>query len=111
MADYLQVITTTETREDARTIARETVRARAAACAQIVGPVTSTFWWKGRVEEGEEFLCIMKTTSEAYDLLEQTIRSLHSYEVPEIIAVPVEAGGRDYLNWLSDEVDPLSTGR
>ena len=108
MADYLQVITTTETREDARTIARETVRARAAACAQIAGPVTSTFWWKGRVEEGEEFLCIMKTTSRAYDFLEKTIRSLHRYEVPEIIALPLEAGGRDYLQWLEKEVQASS---
>jgi periplasmic divalent cation tolerance protein len=106
MADYLQVITTTETREDARTIARETVRARAAACAQIVGPITSTFWWKGRVEEGEEFLCIMKTPSNAYDLLEKTIRAHHSYEVPEIVALPIEAGGRDYLHWLDEEVNP-----
>jgi periplasmic divalent cation tolerance protein len=106
MADYLQVVTTTETREDARTIARETVRAGAAACAQIAGPITSTFRWKGRVEEAEEFLCIMKTTLEAYDFLEQTIRSHHGYEVPEIIALPIEAGGGDYLGWLRDEVHP-----
>lgn len=110
MADYLQVVTTTETREDARTIAREAVRAGAAACAQIAGPITSTFRWKDRVEEAEEFLCIMKTTSKAYDLLEKTIRNVHRYEVPEIIALAIERGGRDYLDWLNEEVSSPSPG-
>ena len=110
MADYLQVVTTTETREDARTIARETVRAGAAACAQIVGPVTSTFRWKGRVEEEEEFYCVMKTTSKSYDFLEKTIRAAHTYEVPEIIALPIETGGGDYLAWLRDEVKTPEAG-
>lgn len=104
MAKYLQVVTTTESREDALVIAREVVRARAAACGQVLGPVTSTFWWKDRVEETEEHLCVMKTTEQAYERLEEVIRRFHAYEVPEIIALPIRAGGADYLAWLEEEV-------
>ncbi|MFO7783418.1 MAG: divalent-cation tolerance protein CutA [Desulfatiglandales bacterium] len=104
MAEYLQVVTTTETREHALTVARETVRARAAACAQVIGPITSVFHWKGRIEEAGEYLCVMKTLSETYESLEKTIREFHAYEVPEIIALPIEKGGPDYLAWLKDEV-------
>ena len=108
MSEFLQVITTTGSREDALAIARETVRARAAACAQVSGPVTSTFRWKGRVEEEEEHVCTMKTTSKAYKKLEAIIRSIHPYEVPEIIALPIETGGSDYLAWMRGETAPCA---
>ncbi len=110
MAEYLQVITTTETRDDALTIAREVVRGRAAACAQVAGPVTSTFWWKDQVEEAQEFLCVMKTHKSAYQALEALIRENHPYEVPEIIGFPIETGEADYLAWISEEVKPAPTG-
>ena len=86
-------------------IAREAVRTRAAACAQVSGPVTSTFRWKGRVEEAQEHQCAMKTTKEAYKKLEAVIRGHHPYEVPEIVALPMEEGGRDYLAWVKEEVE------
>jgi periplasmic divalent cation tolerance protein len=105
MTEYLQVVTTTETREHALEIARETVRARAAACAQVIGPMTSVFRWEGRVEEAEEYLCVMKTSSASYEKLEKAIRGSHTYEVPEIIALPIEKGGAGYLSWLGAEVE------
>lgn len=104
MSEYLQVVTTTETREHALIIARETVRARAAACAQVLGPITSVFHWKDGIDEAREYLCVMKTSSEAYERLEKTIRKFHTYEVPEIICLPIPKGGPDYLAWLKDEV-------
>ena len=111
MTEYLQVVTTTETREDALAIAREAVRKRAAACAQVLGPIplpTKIERRKERLEEAEEHLCVMKTTSSAYGTLEKTIRGIHPYEVPEIIALPIETGGADYLAWLMEEVRPPS---
>lgn len=104
MAEYLQVVTTTETRDDALTIAREVVRGRAAACAQIIGPIKSLYWWKDELEEAEEFLCIMKTRKNAYQELEALIKEKHPYEVPEITAFPIETGSSDYLAWIKEEV-------
>ncbi len=105
MTDVIQVITTTATREEAMAIAREAVRTRAAACAQVSGPVTSTYWWEGQVEEAEEYRVVLKTSRAAYERLEDVIHSLHSYEVPEIVALPMEEGGRDYLAWVKEEVE------
>lgn len=106
MPEYLQVTTTTETRDQARAIAREAVRSRVAACAQVLGPVTSTFRWQDAVEEAEEYVCVMKTRADAFEALEKTIRGLHPYDVPEILALPIRAGGADYLAWIEQEVTP-----
>ncbi len=104
MGKYVQVVTTAGTREDADQIARAVVERRLAACAQVIGPITSTYWWEGEVETAEEWLCLIKSTEEAYPALEEAIRAVHSYEVPEILAVPVIAGNKAYLAWLEDEI-------
>jgi len=106
MPDYVQVITTTELREDADRIAQALVGERLAACVQVLGPITSTYRWKGQIETAEEWQCWIKTRRELYDQLEQAIRRLHPYEVPEILAVPVLAGSPPYLAWLDGEVGP-----
>ncbi len=102
MPTYLQVLTAIDTREHAQQLARTVVEARLAACAQIIGPITSTYWWQGRIETAEEFLCLMKTRRDRYRQLEQAIRQAHPYQVPEILAVPVSAGLGDYLIWLDE---------
>ena len=104
MTEYIQLSTTTEKKEDANRIAREVVEKRLAACAQVIGPISSTYWWEGKIEETEEWLCIMKSRKDLYDRLEKAIRDIHPYEVPEIVAVPLAGGSRDYLAWLSNEV-------
>ncbi len=104
MTSVLQVFTTTETEADARKIAEVLVNEQLAACVQIVGPIMSTYRWQGKIETAGEWLCIIKTTQEAYDDLESAIRGMHSYEVPEILAVPVVAGSRDYIDWLRGSV-------
>lgn len=109
----LQVQTTTETEADARRLGGTLVRERLAACAQIVGPIHSTYWWKGELTEAREWLCLLKTTAEAYPALEARLRELHPYEEPEIVAVPLEAGSAGYLEWVRDsvaEVDPPANG-
>jgi periplasmic divalent cation tolerance protein len=105
MSDYIQVVTTAGTRDDAQRIARALVEERLAACVQVAGPVTSTYRWKGQIETSEEWQCWAKTRQSLYERVEQTIRRLHPYEVPEILALPVLAGSVAYLSWLDGELE------
>lgn len=65
--------------------------------------MTSRYWWQGKVEIAEEWWCVIKTTRDKYDRVEETIRRLHPYDVPDILATPVESGNPDYLKWVTDE--------
>lgn len=103
MADYIEVHVTAGDRDEAARISRVAVERRLAACAQTVGPITSTYWWEGKVEESEEWLVLFKTTADLFDKLAASVRETHSYDVPEIIAVPVRAGISDYLSWITKE--------
>ena len=104
MTAYIQVFTTTDKKEDADKIAKEVVEKRLAACAQVIGPITSTYWWKDNIERAEEWLCLMKSRNDLYEELEKAIIGVHSYEVPEILAVPIVAGIQGYLEWLDKEL-------
>ncbi len=104
MSDYLQVFCTAGCRSEAEKIAEALVEQRLAACAQIAGPITSIFRWEGEVEHAEEWLLLMKTTVEAYPAMERVILEMHSYDTPEITAVPIERGSAGYLQWLDDSV-------
>jgi len=104
MGEYVQVITTIEKREDAEKIANALVEKRLAACVQILGPIVSTYWWKGNIERADEWLCIIKSKKDLYDVLEKSIKEIHPYETPEIFALSVVAGSKDYLKWLRREV-------
>lgn len=104
MDEFIQVWTTTAEREDAQRIAQTVVAQRLAGCAQIVGPITSTYWWQGRVETAEEWVCLMKSRMDRYDDLERTILSVHPYDEPEILAVPVVNGSAGYLAWLDQSL-------
>ncbi|MBU0729332.1 MAG: divalent-cation tolerance protein CutA [Proteobacteria bacterium] len=104
MTRYIQVITTVETRADAEKIADEILGLRLAACVQIVGPVTSKYWWQGKLEQAEEYQCVIKSRQDIYPALESAIKAVHPYDVPEILAVPVLSGNVDYLAWLDAEL-------
>ncbi|MBI2909145.1 MAG: divalent-cation tolerance protein CutA [Chloroflexi bacterium] len=106
MSDFLQISTTTEKKEDAERIARVLVERRLAACVQIIGPIDTTYWWKGKVERNPEWLCLIKTRGDLYAEVERTIKEMHPYEVPEIVAVPIVEGLREYLEWVSKETGP-----
>ncbi|MGA2781607.1 MAG: divalent-cation tolerance protein CutA [Smithella sp.] len=102
MKSYIQVTTTTETKEQAQKIAQYLVEQKIAACVQITGPITSIYRWKGKVENTQEWLCLIKTQDDLYNKVEAAIKSQHSYETPEIIALPIVKGSKEYLNWLDD---------
>ncbi len=106
MAEYIQVFTTVENRKDAEKIAGVLVEKRLAGCVQIVGPVASAYRWKGKIETAEEWLCIIKSQRTLYADLEKAIKEVHPYETPEIIAMQIVAGSRDYLDWLGTELKP-----
>ncbi|MFD8215029.1 divalent-cation tolerance protein CutA [Streptomyces sp. NPDC059697] len=102
-AAWLTVLTTTDAPEKAEALARGAVEARAAACAQITGPVTSVYRWKGAVEKASEWQVLFKTTGARYDALEAYLLAAHDYDTPEIIATPVVRGSADYLRWVEEE--------
>jgi periplasmic divalent cation tolerance protein len=104
MADYIQVITTTTSKAEAEAIARALVGQRLAACVQVLGPIASTYWWQGKIETSQEWQCWIKSRRDLYEQIERAIRQVHSYEVPEILAIPVVAGSDSFLAWLDDEL-------
>lgn len=87
--------------EQAVTIASTVVEERLAACVNIIGPVRSIYRWRDAVEDEREYLLMIKTRARRFAKLERRVRALHSYEVPEIIAVTIAAGSKPYLDWLS----------
>lgn len=97
---YLQVFITVPDRVTARKIARTLLEEKLAACVQTTGPITSRYWWQGKIASSREYLCIAKTAKSSYPALEKTVKALHPYEVPEIIALPITTGYHKYLDWL-----------
>jgi len=95
------VLMTTATREEAEKITTRLLDERLIACANITGPVLSLFWWKGEISRENEFLTIMKTRAELFRELAKAVKRMHSYEVPEIIAVPILKGEQSYMEWLN----------
>ncbi|MHB8137749.1 MAG: divalent-cation tolerance protein CutA [Smithellaceae bacterium] len=99
---FIQVMTTTETKEQAQIIARYLIEEKLSACVQIAGAIESTYRWKGKVECSQEYLCLIKTREDLFPDVEAAIKKLHSYETPEIIAVPINQGSAEYLKWLDE---------
>lgn len=101
------VLVTCGSRKEARLIARSVVEQKLAACVNLLtAPVESIYRWKGKVETAQELLLVMKTTRRRFAALEAEVRRLHSYEVPEIIALPIERGSKAYLAWVDESMKP-----
>jgi periplasmic divalent cation tolerance protein len=103
MTDKIVVLSACESAEEAGRLARALVERRLAACVNIVPGVRSVYRWKGAVEDTGEWLVLIKSRRDLFDRLRQAIEKEHSYEVPEIIALPVVAGSENYLAWLAAE--------
>jgi len=104
MPEFIQVMTTTGTKEEAQKIARAVVEKRLAGCVQVIGPIESTYWWENQIQTAEEWLCLIKSREDLYSPLEQAIKEVHPYGVPEILAIPVVEGSKAYLDWLDREL-------
>ncbi len=103
--ESIVVLVTCGAAKEAQRLGRALVRKRLAACVNVMtSPVKSVYWWKGKVEMAVEELILIKTTRKKFRALEKEIRRLHSYETPEIIALPIAAGSKAYLDWLRKSV-------
>lgn len=108
MAEFTQVTVAINSEEGARKIAETLITKRLAASAWVSGPITSTYWWKGKAEQATEWVCTIKTRDELYDEIERTIKELHPYEVPGILATSVTRGSQDYFDWINSETGAKS---
>ena len=100
---YLVVLITAGSYEEAKKIADALVSQRRVACVNIVSDVNSLFWWQGKVEEAKESLLVVKTRAALFPEIVKLVKGIHSYEVPEIIALPIVDGNADYLAWIDKE--------
>ena len=98
------ILITTNMDEEAEKIANKLLTQRKAACVNIIPKVRSLFWWKGELDSADEAVLIVKTKASLVDEIVSLVREAHSYEVPEVIALPLIGGNPDYLNWMSDEL-------
>lgn len=104
MTDKTIVLTNTGSEQEARKIARALVERKLAACVNIVAGVESTYWWQGKVETAREWVLIIKTVRNKFESIRDAIGELHSYDLPECIAITIEDGSKEYLNWIADSV-------
>jgi periplasmic divalent cation tolerance protein len=108
MEEIIQITTTSDRRDALETIARHLLENRLASCVQILGPMKSLYRWKGKIEEAEEWLGVIKTRKALYRKVEEELRRFHHYDVPEIVAFEVETALPDYSRWVVEET--LSPG-
>lgn len=101
--DTTIVFCTVSSKEEAKKIAYSLIEKKLAACANIVNDITSVYSWKNEICEDNEFLLIIKTREEKFEELKKEILSLHSYELPEIIMIPITTGLPEYLNWIKKQ--------
>ena len=99
-AEYIIVFVTTASKHEAEEIVQHLLGDKLIACGNIIGPVTSFFRWSEKVDRAEEYVALMKTRRDLFQRLSEVVKILHSYKVPEIVAVPVMEGSKDYLDWL-----------
>jgi periplasmic divalent cation tolerance protein len=105
MTDKIVVLVTCGSKKEARKIAKALVDRRLAACVQEIGvPMRSTYRWKGRVESANEVLLLIKTSWKRFSAVSTLVKELHSYDVPEIIALNIAEGSREYLDWITSSV-------
>lgn len=104
-ASPIVIFITTGSVEEAQNIARLLLNKRTVACVNIVPKVDSLFWWQGEIDSTQESLLIAKTKAPLLTEIIELVKSIHSYEVPEVIALPVIGGSADYLNWIDSEVE------
>jgi len=103
-AMYIVIFMTCANKKEADTIAGELVKSKLAACVNIVGNIKSVFRWQAKLDKTNEVLLIIKSKKSKFDKIAKFVKSIHSYEVPEIISLPITAGNKDYLEWLDANI-------
>lgn len=104
MTDKIVVLSTCGSAEEGERLARRLVEERLAACVNVISGARSFYRWKGAIESADEFLLVIKTSRDLFERLRAVLEAAHSYELPEVLALPVVAGSPAYLNWLEGEL-------
>ena len=104
MTDKLVIFVTVGNSNEAATLAKSLVEKRLVACVNLLPGIASWYWWEGKVTEDQEVLLVMKTSRDKFVALEKEVLRLHSYAVPEVIALPIVEGSKNYLNWIEESV-------
>jgi periplasmic divalent cation tolerance protein len=104
MTDKIVIFSTCGSQEEAEQLARRLLEARLAACVNVIMQIRSFYWWKGKIEESGEWLLVIKTSRPLFDRVRALLESAHSYELPEVLALPVVAGSPGYLAWMDKEL-------
>jgi len=104
---YILVVMTAANKEEALKIVRRLLDEKLIACANIIGPVSSLFWWENKIDEAKEFLVFMKSHKRLFQRLSSRIKEIHSYDVPEVISLPIIEGLPPYLEWLGTSLQPV----
>lgn len=105
MSNFIQLQITFPNKNEAEKIAQSLVESHKVACVQIIGPIQSFYYWKEKLENDEEFLLLAKTRSSYFNMLSEEINLAHSYECPQIVALPIEYISPDYESWLENQID------
>ena len=105
MSSFIQVQTTCDDRNTLEKIAESLVSRKLAACVQIIGPITSYFRWEGKVDYAQEFVCYIKTRAKYFDEVAKVTKELHSYDLPQIIALPIVAVTDEFSKWMTEETE------
>ncbi len=103
MPDYTVIFITTGSLDEAEKIGRALVEEKLVACSNIVSPIRSIYRWQGKICDDKEALMILKTKKELFKQIEKRVKALHSYDVPEVISMPIIEGSKEYLSWLNSE--------
>jgi len=101
--DFIIILVTTSSEEEGRKIAQALIEKRFAACVNLIKDIESIYRWKGKISDEREILILIKTRKKLYKSVEEEVKKLHSYEVPEIVALPIISGSKDYLYWIDSE--------
>jgi len=105
MTEFIVVLVTTGSEEEAEKIARNLVEGQLAACVNIVSPIRSIYRWEGKVTDDKEWLLLIKTRESLFPQVEKRVKELHSYQVPEVVALPIVAGSQAYLRWVKESTE------
>ncbi len=103
LSQYVVIFVTASSDEEAQRIGRALIEEKLVACSNIASSIRSFYWWKGEICDETEVLLIAKSTQDQLEEIIKKVKELHSYEVPEIIALPILGGSKDYLNWIEEE--------
>ena len=108
MTNKILIFTSCGSKEEADELAGKLLEAHLAACVNVLMQSRSFYWWKGKIEEADEWLLIVKTSRDLFDKVRSLLESAHSYELPEVLALPVVDGSPNYLAWLDAELAPAA---